>query len=178
MVTALSHPTIVQLLPIQCTRIDYNFYHCIVCMTLYLCTFVLLSRNKAIRGRTARVQGRVSRWNKLRSSTKGLFSSPSLHWPFGGAIVRAQGPVLTVRECWSTCLSNLWLAHVPTLCNDTAPTQNTINTWARRAQGFIVILVSTRSASPRSRSRDLRLGPPSCPPSLGSGWILSMIFQS
>ena len=99
------------------------------------------------------------------------FPCPSLHRPSSGTTVRVQGPVLMVRECRSTCLSNLWLAHVPTLRNGPAPTPNTINTRAHRAQGFIVVLVSTGSASPRSRSRDLRLGSLSYPPSLGSGQI-------
>ena len=106
------------------------------------------------------------------------FPCPSLHRPFGGATIRAPGPVLMVRECRSTCLSNLWLAHAPTLHNGPAPIPNTINTRAHRARGFIVVLVSTRPAPSRSRSRDLRLGSPSCPPSLGSGWIPSTIFQS
>ena len=97
-VTALSRPTVVQLLLIRCTRIDYNFYHCIICMTLYLCTFVLSSRNKAARGRTAGVQGRVSRWNELRSSTKGL-SLP--HRSIDHLVERPLGR----KDLYSRCMS-------------------------------------------------------------------------
>ena len=129
--------------------------------TIYLCTFVLSFRNKAVRGHTAGVQGRVSRWNKLRSSPKCLFlprcpTDKSVEHPLGHKDLYSP-----VCECRSTCLSNLWLAHAPTLSNGPAPTHNPINTRAHWARGFIVALVSTRSTSPKTR--DLRLGSPSCP---------------
>ena len=77
-----------------------------------------------------------------------------------------------VGACRSTCLSNLWLAHAPTLCHGITswprPYSNPINTRAHRARGFRAALVTTGSATPLTRSRDLRLSSPSHPSSLGS----------
>ena len=75
--------------------------------TVDYCIFVsLYSGNKPVRGRTARVQGRVSRWNELRSSSTVPFFGRSAGWSGGEAFERRKEQYSTVRECCSTCLSN------------------------------------------------------------------------
>ena len=71
------------------------------------CIFVsLYSGNKPVRGRTAGVQGRVSRWNELRSSSTVPFFGHSAGWSGGEAFGRRKEQYSTVRECCSMCLSN------------------------------------------------------------------------
>ena len=75
--------------------------------TVDYCIFVsLYSGNKPVQGRTAGVQGRVSRWNKLRSSSTPPFFGRSAGWSSGEAFGRCKEQYSTVRECCSTCLSN------------------------------------------------------------------------
>ena len=57
----------------------------------------------------AGVQGRVSRWNKLRSSSTVPFFGCSAGWSGGEAFGRRKEQYSTVRECCSTCLSNYGL---------------------------------------------------------------------
>ena len=71
------------------------------------CIFVsLYSGNKPVRGRTAGVQGRVSWWNELRSSSTPPFFGRSAGWSGGEAFGRCKEQYSTVRECCSMCLSN------------------------------------------------------------------------
>ena len=75
--------------------------------TVDYCIFVsLYSGNKPVRGHTAGVQGRVSRWNELRSSSTVPFFGRSAGWSGGEAFGRRKEQYSTVRECCSTCLSN------------------------------------------------------------------------
>ena len=75
--------------------------------TVDYCIFVsLYSGNKPVRGCTAGVQGRVSRWNELRSSSTAPFFGRSAGWSGGEAFGRRKEQYSTVRECCSTCLSN------------------------------------------------------------------------
>ena len=75
--------------------------------TVDYCIFVsLYSVNKPVRGRTAGVQGRVSQWNELRSSSTVPFFGRSTGWSGGEAFGRRKEQYSTVRECCSTCLSN------------------------------------------------------------------------
>ena len=75
--------------------------------TVDYCIFVsLYSGNKPVRGRTAGVQGRVSRWNELRSSSTVPFFGRSAGWSGGEAFGRRKEQYSTMRECCSTCLSN------------------------------------------------------------------------
>ena len=78
--------------------------------TVDYCIFVsLYSGNKPVQGRTARVQGRVSQWNELRSSSTVPFFGRSASWSGGEAFGRRKEQYSTVRECCSTCLSNYGL---------------------------------------------------------------------
>ena len=54
----------------------------------------------------AGVQGRVSRWNELRSSSTVPFFGRSAGWSGGKAFGRHKEQYSTLRECCSTCLSN------------------------------------------------------------------------
>ena len=75
--------------------------------TVDYCIFVsLYSGNKPVRGRTAGVQGRVSWWNELRSSSTVPFFGHSAGWSSGEAFGRRKEQYSTVRECCSMCLSN------------------------------------------------------------------------
>ena len=75
--------------------------------TVDYCIFVsLYSGNKPVRGCTAGVQGRVSRWDELRSSSTAPFFGCSAGWSGGEAFGRCKEQYSTVRECCSTCLSN------------------------------------------------------------------------
>ena len=75
--------------------------------TVDYCIFVsLYSGNKPVRGCTAGVQGRVSRWNELRLSSTVPFFGRSACWSGGEAFGRRKEQYSTVRECCSTCLSN------------------------------------------------------------------------
>ena len=75
--------------------------------TVDYCIFVsLYSGNKPVRGHTAGVQGRVSRWNELRSSSTAPFFGHSASWSGGEAFGWCKEQYSTVRECCSTCLSN------------------------------------------------------------------------
>ena len=75
--------------------------------TVDYCIFVsLYSGNKPVQGRTAGVQGRVSRWNELRSSSTVPFFGRSAGWSGGEAFRRRKEQYSTVRECCFTCLSN------------------------------------------------------------------------
>ena len=75
--------------------------------TVDYCIFVsLYSGNKPVRGRTAGVQGRVSRWNELRSSSTPPFFGRSAGWSGGEAFGRCKEQYSMVCECCSTCLSN------------------------------------------------------------------------
>ena len=75
--------------------------------TVDYCIFVsLYSGNKPVRGRMARVQGRVSRWNELRSSSTVPFFGRSAGWSGGEAFGRHKEQYSTMRECCSMCLSN------------------------------------------------------------------------
>ena len=78
--------------------------------TVDYCIFVsLYSDNKPVQGRTARVQGRVSWWNELRSCSTAPFFGRSTVWSGGEAFGRCKEQYSTVRECCSTCLSNYGL---------------------------------------------------------------------
>ena len=66
----------------------------------------LYSGNKPVRGRTAGVQGRVSRWNELRSSSTAPFFGHSAGWSSGEAFGWRKEQYSTMRECCSTYLSN------------------------------------------------------------------------
>ena len=75
--------------------------------TVDYCIFVsLYSGNKPVRGRTAGVQGRVSRWNELRSSSTVPFFGRSAGWSGGEAFGRRKEQYSTVCECCSMCFSN------------------------------------------------------------------------
>ena len=75
--------------------------------TVDYCIFVsLYSGNKSVRGCMAGVQGRVSWWNKLRSSSTVPFFGRSAGWSSGEAFGRHKEQYSTVHECCSTCLSN------------------------------------------------------------------------
>ena len=75
--------------------------------TVDYCIFVsLYSGNKPVRGRTAGVQGRVSQWNELRSSSTAPFFGRSAGWSGGEAFGWCKEQYSTVRECCSMCLSN------------------------------------------------------------------------
>ena len=75
--------------------------------TVDYCIFVsLYSGNKPVRGCTAGVQGRVSRWNELRSSSTAPFFGRSASWSGGEAFGRRKEQYSTVCECCSMCLSN------------------------------------------------------------------------
>ena len=75
--------------------------------TVDYCIFVsLYSGNKPVRGRMAGVQGRVSWWNELRSSSTVPFFGFSTGWSGGEAFGRCKEQYSTVHECCSTCLSN------------------------------------------------------------------------
>ena len=75
--------------------------------TVDYCIFVsLYSGNKPVRGCTAGVQGRVSWWNELRSSSTVPFFGCSAGWSGGEAFGWHKEQYSTVRECCSTCLSN------------------------------------------------------------------------
>ena len=75
--------------------------------TVDYCIFVsLYSGNKPVRGRMAGVQGRVSRWNELRSSSTAPFFGRSASWSGGEAFRWCKEQYSTVRECCSMCLSN------------------------------------------------------------------------
>ena len=95
--------------------------------TVDYCIFVsLYSGNKPVRGRTAGVQGRVSRWNELRSSSTAPFFGRSAGWSGGEAFGRCKEQYSTVCECCSTCLSNYGSR---TRCRYImAPPQKAINT--------------------------------------------------
>ena len=75
--------------------------------TVDYCIFVsLYSGNKPVQGCTAGVQGRVSWWNELRSSSTAPFFGRSAGWSGGEAFGRCKEQYSTVHECCSTCLSN------------------------------------------------------------------------
>ena len=75
--------------------------------TVDYCIYVsLYSGNKPVRGRMAGVQGRMSQWNELRSSSTAPFFGRSAGWSSGEAFGRCKEQYSTVRECCSTCLSN------------------------------------------------------------------------
>ena len=97
--------------------------------TVDYCIFVsLYSGNKPVRGRTAGVQGRVSRWNELRSSSTAPFFGRSAGWSGGEAFGRRKEQYSTVRECCSTCLSN-YGSRTPSLRHGPTPRpQKAINT--------------------------------------------------
>ena len=120
----------------------------------------------------------VSRWNELRSSPTALFQPRhsidcSVEWP-----LRHKDLYSPVRECQSMCLSNLWLAHAPTLHNDPALLTKPYKYSSPQGSRIQSRSGAHRIGIPLTRSRDLRLSSPGHPLPLGSVQIPSTIFNS
>ena len=105
--TAVSRPTVVKITCFNSNVLCHCHFFACQYYTVDYCIFVsLYSGNKPVRGRTARVQGRVSWWNELRSSSTVPFFGRSAGWSGGEAFGRRKEQYSTVRECCSMCLSN------------------------------------------------------------------------
>ena len=132
----------------------YQYY------TVDYCIFVsLYSGNKPVRGRTAGVQGRVSRWNELRSSSTAPFFGHSAGWSGGEAFGRCKEQYSTMRECCSTCLSNYGSrTHHRYIMAPPPPPKSYKYSSPLRTRGDSVGLVYIRLATQESFA-DLRLSP-------------------
>ena len=120
--------------------------------TVDYCIFVsLYSGNKPVRGRTAGVQGRVSQWNELRSSSTAPFFGRSAGWSGGEAFGRCKKQYSTVRECCSTCLSNYGSRTHPRYVMALPPTPKSYKYSSPFGLGEIQSVWCTSDWQPRNR---------------------------